>query len=96
MERRKSEKLTNVLLRFMRESGLETPLNQYRLIEAWPEVAGSVVASYTREVYIRNQTLYVRLSRPALRANLQMLREQLVRQLNARVQAFVITDIVFL
>lgn len=96
MERRKSEKLTNVLLRFMRESGLETPLNQYRLVEAWPEVAGSVVASYTREVYIRNQTLYVRLSRPALRANLQMLREQLVRQLNARVQAFVITDIVFL
>lgn len=96
MERRKSEKLTNVLLRFMRESGLETPLNQYRLIEAWPEVAGSVVASNTREVYIRNQTLYVRLSRPALRANLQMLREQLVRQLNARVQAFVITDIVFL
>ncbi len=96
MERRKSEKLTNVLLRFMRESGLETPLNQYRLVEAWPEVAGSVVASYTKEVYIRNQTLYVRLSRPALRANLQMLREQLVRQLNAKVQAFVITDIVFL
>lgn len=96
MERRKSEKLTNVLLRFMRESGLETPLNQYRLVEAWPEVAGSVVASYTKEVYIRNQTLYVRLSRPALRANLQMIREQLVRQLNAKVQAFVITDIVFL
>lgn len=96
MERRKSEKLTNVLLRFMRESGLETPLNQYRLVEAWPEVAGSVVASYTKEVYIRNQTLYVRLSRPALRTNLQMLREQLVRQLNAKVQAFVITDIVFL
>lgn len=96
MERRKSEKLTNVLLCFMRESGLETPLNQYRLVEAWPEVAGSVVASYTKEVYIRNQTLYVRLSRPALRANLQMLREQLVRQLNAKVQAFVITDIVFL
>ena len=45
MERRKSEKLTNVLLRFMRESGLETPLNQYRLVEAWPEVAGSVVRS---------------------------------------------------
>lgn len=85
-----------MLLRFMRESGLETPLNQYRLVEAWPEVAGSVVASYTKEVYIRNQTLYVRLSRPALRANLQMLREQLVRQLNAKVQAFVITDIVFL
>lgn len=96
MERRKSEKLTNVLLRFMRESGLETPLNQYRLIEAWPEVAGAVVASYTQEVYIRNQTLYVRLGIPALRVNLLMLREQLVRQLNAKVKAFVITDIVFL
>lgn len=96
MERRKSERLTNVLLRFLRESGLETPLNQHRVIEAWPEIAGEVAAAYTKEVYIRNQTLYVRLATPALRSNLLMQRKRLVQALNEKVKAFVIADIVFL
>ncbi len=96
MERRKSEELTAVIHRFMRESGLETPLNQYRLIEAWGEVAGRLVAEHTRELYIRNQSLYVRLASPALRANLMLMRRDLVARLNAAVRADVIADIVLL
>lgn len=96
MERRKSEPLSDVLLRILRNSGLESQLNEYRLLEAWPEVAGSVAASVTTEVCVRNQTLVVRLDNPALRANLLMMRRQLVNQLNARVGASVIVDISFL
>lgn len=94
MERRKSEELTDVLLRFMRASGLETPLNQHRLIEAWPEVAGQLAAEQTRNLYIRNQTLYVQVSSPALRANLMMDRARLTSLLNNHVKANVITDVV--
>ncbi len=83
-------------MRFMRENGLESPLNQYRIVNAWGEVAGKMVAEQTREVYIRNQSLYVRIAVPALRANLMMNRRQLVALLNQTVQANVITDIVFL
>lgn len=96
MERRKSEPLSNVLLRILRTTGLEAQLNEYRLLEAWPVVAGTVVAAATTEVAVRNQTLVVRLSNPALRANLMMMRRQLVEQLNARVGASVIVDISFL
>ncbi len=96
MERRKSEPLTDVLLRFMRQAGLESPLNEYRLVQAWPEVAGVVVAAYTREVFIRNQTLVVRLSSPVVRSELLMRRRELVSQLNASVRADVIRDIMFL
>lgn len=95
MERRKSEPLTDVLLRFMRQAGLESPLNEYRLVQAWPEVAGKVAAAYTREVFIRNQTLVVRLSSPVVRSELLMRRRELASQLNACVKADVIKDIMF-
>ena len=50
---------------------------------------------YTSNLYIRNQTLYVHLTSAALRQELMMGREVLVRTLNQRVGATVITNIIF-
>lgn len=79
----------------LRIHGLETPLLQKRLVESWPEVAGEVVARYTTEVRIYNQTLFVRLRVPALRADLSMRRQELVQLLNAKVGAQIISDVRF-
>ena len=79
----------------MREQGLETPLKQKRLVEAWPEVAGPLIMRYTLNTYIYNQTLYVRLSNPALRADLSMRRQEFTQKLNALVGEQVITDVRF-
>ena len=65
----------DLIMRTLREQGLETPLQQKRLVEKWPEVAGPMIMRYTLNTYIYNQTLYVRLSNPALRADLSMRRE---------------------
>ena len=95
MFKRKIESLKDVLLRNLREQGLETPLNQKRLVEAWPRVAGPVITRYTLNTYIYNQTLFVCLSNPALRSDLSMMRQELVKKLNAEVGEQVITDIRF-
>lgn len=95
MFRKKTETLKDVLLRTLREQGLETPLKQKRLVEAWPEVAGPLVARYTLNTYIYNQTLHVRLSNPALRSDLSMMRQELVKKLNEVVGEQVITDVRF-
>lgn len=79
----------------LRMQGLETPLLQKRLVESWPEVAGEVIARYTTGVTIYNQTLFVRISVPALRQDLSMRRMEFVQKLNEYVGAQVITDIKF-
>ncbi len=95
MFKREVQQIRKLVLQALHEQGLETPLNQKRLVEAWPEVAGPVVARYTLNTYIYNQTLYVRLSNPALRADLSMRHSELTQQLNAVVGEQVITDIHF-
>jgi len=94
MERRQSEALSAVLLRYLREADLEGPLNEYRLLQAWSEVVGETVAKQSTGLYIRNQTLFVHIATPALRANLMMERARLVKRLNQTVKADVITNIV--
>lgn len=82
-------------MRNLRSQGLETPLMQKRLIDAWPVVAGEPISRYTVDVSIRNQTLFVRLRIPALRADLNMRRQEFVWKLNNHVGAQVIADIRF-
>lgn len=95
MFKRDVQQVKDLILRTIREQGLETPLLQKRLVEAWPEVAGPVIQRYTLNTYIYNQTLYVRLSNPALRSDLSMQRQELTKKLNAVVGEQVITDIRF-
>ncbi len=95
MFKRNVKQIDEIILRTLRVQGLETPLLQKRLIDAWPAVAGEMVARYTQNAVIRNQTLYVHLSSPALRAELSMRRQELVQQLNAKVGSQVIADIRF-
>ncbi|MBE6303060.1 MAG: DUF721 domain-containing protein [Bacteroidales bacterium] len=77
-----------------REEGLETPLNEYRLIKAWSQVLGENVNNYTGEMYIKNQILYVHVTSSVLRQELMMNKKNLVRRLNDHVKAQVITDII--
>lgn len=85
--------LDEVLKKLLREEGLEMPLLQKRLVDAWEVVTGNVVSRYTAEKYIRNQTLFVKITNPALRQDLSMMRTQLVKRLNEQVGSFIISDI---
>jgi predicted nucleic acid-binding Zn ribbon protein len=95
MFRREVQSIGALIRRNLRAQGLETPLLQKRLVESWPEIAGETIARYTTEVNIFNQTLYVKISMPALRADLSMRRMEFVKKLNDHVGAQIISDIRF-
>lgn len=93
MFRRDVKNLSDVLNLCLRQNGLEMPLQQLRLVEAWDDVVGNGVAYYTAQKFIKNQTLFVKITNPALRGDLSMMKSQLVRKLNQKVGSMVIADI---
>lgn len=95
MFRRDVQTLADILAQCLRHDGLETPLQQRRLIDSWGKVAGRAVERYTGEKFIRNQTLFVKILNPALRADLSTMRERLVKNLNVEAGASIISDIKF-
>ena len=78
MKRNNTEQIGDVLRQFLRQQGLETPLNEYRLVDAWKDVVGPVIARYTTNLFIKNQVLYVSLSSSVIRQELMMGREVIV------------------
>ena len=48
MKRNNAEQIGELIRHYLRQESLESPLNERRLISAWPEVLGPTIASYTR------------------------------------------------
>lgn len=96
MKRSNSEQVGDILRQALRENGLETPLNQYRLMESWKGVVGEGIASYSGEMFIKNQTLYVKIRSSVVKNELMMIRTSLVKRLNDAVGAVVIAEIIFM
>lgn len=95
MRKSNTERIDAVIQQFMRINGIETPYNQWRVVQAWPQVMGKQIERYTGNVFIKNQTLHVQITSPAVRQNLLMEHRSLARKLNEFVGAQVIEDIHF-
>lgn len=95
MKRGSLKSISELVRETCREDGIETPLNEYRLVQAWSQILGTGVSAYTKDLFIKNQILYVTLTSSVLRHELMMNRRSLVQRLNAHVKAQVITNIIF-
>lgn len=84
--------LTDAIVGFLRESGLEQQVLEVQMEEVWPNVMGETVAKLTRSVEVKNGMLYVKVSSAALKTQLFENRFELVRKLNEAVGASVIRD----
>ena len=96
MFRRDVQNLADVLNLCLRRNGLETPLLQHRLVNAWDRVVGPGVVAYTGEKFIKNQTLMVKIKNPALRQDLSMMKQRLITRLNGEVGSMIIILVNFL
>ena len=44
MKRNDAEQIGDMIRKFFRLNGLESPLNEYRLVQAWKDVVGPAIA----------------------------------------------------
>ncbi|MBR4390990.1 MAG: DUF721 domain-containing protein [Bacteroidales bacterium] len=70
-------------------------LDEVSVIKGWNSVVGPFIAQYTKELYIKNHVLFVKMSSDSLRTELGFSKSVLRKNLNALVGKEVITDIVF-
>ncbi len=84
--------ITEAIVDFLRESGLEQSVLEVQMEEVWPSVMGETVAKLTRSVEVKDGMLIVHVNSAALKAQLFENRFELVRKLNEAVGAQVIRD----
>lgn len=70
-------------------------LDEVKIIESWNKVVGPFIAQYTKDLYIKEGVLFVKLTSDSLRNELSYSKSVLRRNLNDLTGREVLTDIVF-
>ncbi len=95
MKRVKPKTITELLPLFLREEGLETPLQEYRIThQGWVTVVGQTIAEHTEKITIYNQVLYVLCDSAVVKQELIMRRSEIIQKLNLYVDSYVISNLI--
>jgi predicted nucleic acid-binding Zn ribbon protein len=96
MRKRNTESVGEVLRQFFEDNPFfKRKLAESRAVTGWSKLLGSMVASYTTNIYLRNGILYVSLSSSVLRSELLMAKDKLIAKLNEHAGMHVVNDIIF-
>ncbi len=66
------------------------------VVTLWPEVMGTAVANRTKQIYVSNGKLFVRIESSVVKNELLMVKTAIMDKLNEKAGSKVITEIVFL
>jgi predicted nucleic acid-binding Zn ribbon protein len=75
---------------------LQQKFDETALIAAWPEMMGPAIANRTKELYIRQKKLFVRVESSVIKNELMMMRSQIIEKMNEQAGGEVIVEIVLL
>ena len=84
----------DVLKQIIQVNKLQPGMDQIDVKEAWQNLIGNGVNSYTKNVALRGNTLYVELSSSVLREELSHGKPKIIAMINEELQREVIKDVV--
>ena len=84
----------NLLDIFLKKNNLEKGLLDLEVKRAWHELMENGVSNYTTDVSLKNKTLYIKLSSPALKEELSYGKEKLMKLINERFKKKIVQKIV--
>jgi hypothetical protein len=85
----------DVLKQIIQVNKLQPGMDQIDVKEAWQNLMGNGVNSYTKNVALRGSTLYVELSSSVLREELSHGKSKIIAMINEELRRDVVKDVVF-
>ena len=84
----------DVLKEFIQSNKLQSGIDQISVKEAWVSLMGNGVNSYTKNITLKGETLYVELSSSVLREELSHGKSKIITMINEELKREIIKSIV--
>jgi len=66
------------------------------VIAHWPELVGKSVANRTKELFIHNKKLFLRIESSVIKNELMLMRTQIIEKINDEAKSVLVDEIIFL
>ena len=96
MQRPGEISLKEAIERLINAYKLKPKLNEARLTERWEQIVGIMVAKHTRNLYIKNNKLFLKLDSSVIRQEMLYSKTIILDKVNAELGGRFVDEIVFL
>ena len=86
--------LSEVLTEIIQINKLQPGIDQIAVRDAWKNLMGNGVNTYTRNIMLKNNTLYVELTSSVLREELSYGKDKIIKMINEELRRDVVKDVV--
>ncbi|EKF55788.1 hypothetical protein I215_06122 [Galbibacter marinus] len=93
--RNESNSLNDLLKTFVQENSLEKGMDKIDVRNAWINLMGKGVNTYTTQIELKRDTLYVCLSSSVLRQELAFGKDKIIRMINEELGKDIVKAIIF-
>jgi len=87
------------------KEAIEQMLNVYKIkrrfdetgvVNFWPELVGKSVANRTKELFVRDKKLFLRIESSVIKHELTLMRTQIIEKINEEAKSVLVEEIIFL
>ncbi len=96
MKNSNEHSLKEVINELLQSYKLQDGIYESRLLNSWEKVVGKMIARHTQNLFIKKETLFVKLDSSALKHELSFAKSKLIISLNKTVGKEVIQEIVLI
>jgi predicted nucleic acid-binding Zn ribbon protein len=82
MRKNETRPIGDIIKDCLEDLKINRTLKEKRLVAQWGDILGKAIATRTKQVYIKDRTLYVYLSSSVARSELMMMRKTILNRLN--------------
>ncbi|RZA00978.1 MAG: DUF721 domain-containing protein [Sphingobacteriaceae bacterium] len=96
MRKANDKSLKEALEQMMQVYKIKRKFDETGIIAHWPQLVGKAVANRTKELFIRDKKLFLRIESSVIKNELMMMRAQIIDKINEEAQSVLIEEIIFL
>jgi predicted nucleic acid-binding Zn ribbon protein len=96
MRKANDKSLKEAIQQMLQVYKIKRRFDETAVIASWPEIVGKPVANRTKELFIHDKKLFLRIESSVIKNELMMMRTQIINKINDEAKGILIEEIIFL
>ncbi len=96
MRKTNDKSLKEAIEQMLQVYKIKRKFNETGVIASWPEIVGKPMANRTKELFIHDKKLFLKVESSVIRNEMSLMKIQIIEKINENSQEKLIEDIIFL
>jgi predicted nucleic acid-binding Zn ribbon protein len=96
MRKANDKSLKEAIEQMLQVYKIKRKFDETHVIAAWPQLVGKSVANRTKELFIHDKKLFLRIESSVIKNELMMIRTQIINKINDEAKGVIVEEIIFL